>query len=298
MESPFGKMKAAARDQFQRLRTIMQPDLGTHKRTRLTQAGCEGSGSLLHDDVARRHAELLARDFLAQFGHEHPQQLRFVTVLHSVTGMNEGEVLRAAASMERNIRLAFSGTGVACTGVTEVEAVNLRLMRRAGSPQGSEYRKLRVLEKLLPPSDDDLEFGILVHFHGVLDLRNSILCEAGVRDLLRGVEDWRRAPFQIEVKKLFASRSTADNLKNIAAYVTKGGNDTLRYNLGFGRDLDGDLDARVWRAGTGRADKGAETVTDERSLSFAAIALLDRVWIGLMIRRADDRGYVLRTDGL
>jgi len=63
MKYPFQKMKDTAREHYQRLRLIIRPDLGTHKRTRLMQAECDRSKSLLHDDVAERHAELLTDDF-------------------------------------------------------------------------------------------------------------------------------------------------------------------------------------------------------------------------------------------
>jgi hypothetical protein len=87
------------------------------------------------------------------------------------------------------------------------------------------------------------------------------------------------------------------NLRNIASYLTKGGNDQLRYNAGFGRDLVEDLDAKIWRAGTGRADKGGETVADERGLTVGEIKFLDDMWRELMDRKRNKRGYLVRIGG-
>jgi hypothetical protein len=93
---------------------------------------------------------------------------------------------------------------------------------------------------------------------------------------------------------LFKDRTVIQNIQGIASYVTKGGNEQLRYNTGFGRDLDDDLDAKMWRAGTGRADKGGETVSDERGLTVGEIAFLDDVWRNLMGRKRNKRGYLVR----
>jgi hypothetical protein len=161
-----------------------------------------------------------------------------------------------------------------------------------------ENRKLNVLEKLshVKSSDDAaLECGVLVHFHGVVDLGvNSLLREDELRRKLKKISAWQRSPYQVELKRFFKDRTVAKNLRDIASYITKGGNDQLRYNAGFGRELPDDLDAKMWRAGEGRADQGAETVTDERGLTIGEIAFLDGAWRELMDRRKDQRGYLLR----
>ncbi len=65
-----------------------------------------------------------------------------------------------------------------------------------------------------------------------------------------------------------------------------------------------DLDAKIWREGTGRADKGepknrerehdGETVADERGLTIGEIVFLDDVWRELMDRKRNKRGYLVR----
>jgi hypothetical protein len=134
-----------------------------------------------------------------------------------------------------------------------------------------------------------------VHFHGIVDLvnGNSTLCEELVRKRAKKIDAWQRSPYQIELKRLFKGRTVLQNVQELSRYVTKGGNDDLRYDAGFGGGLAEDLDAKMWRAGMGRAPKGGDTVADERGLNVGEIAFLDDVWRALMDRNSDGRGYLL-----
>ena len=287
-------LKETSSERLEALRSLMKPDLGSHKKTRLTQAGCHGSGSILHDNVAKQHATLLADDFRKIFGQSEDQSnLRFVTILHSVVPVDTGRAIASIAEMEREIERILATTGARFLGAVEVEVVSLELMRRIKASKGDQARKLTVLEGLIDPDDGYLDTGLLVHIHGVLDLCNSILREDEVRDRLQASPFWSKAPYQFELKEFFSTNDITKNLVNIAAYITKGGNETLRYNPGFGRDPADQLEARVWRAGLGRKDSGADTVTDERALSFTEISRLDKIWRALMDRSPDGRGYVI-----
>lgn len=150
-----------------------------------------------------------------------------------------------------------------------------------------------MLEGLIDPADGYLDTGLLVHVHGVLDLCNSILREDEIRDRLQASPFWSKAPYQVELKAFFSTNDITKNLTNIAAYITKGGNETLRYNPGFGRDPTEHLEAQIWRAGIGRKDNGADTTTDERALSFREISSLDEIWRALMHWSANGRGYLI-----
>ena len=215
-----------------------------------------------------------------------------------IAPLDEDATALSISDMESEIKRTFSSTGIRCFGASEVEVVNLTLLRNIGAQSETETRKLNVLEYLCSATGVQLSIGVLIHFHGLVDLSNSILLEDQVRTRLQSRPKWQRAPFQVEMKSLFGNRSIEDNLRDIATYVTKGGNDTLRYNLKFGRDNVDALDAQIWRAGTGRADQGAETMSDERAMSFAEIAFLDRLWLSLMNKRRDGRGYLLQLDGI
>ena len=298
MANSFEELRTSGLRRLEVLRSLIRPDLGSHKRTTLRRAGCEASGSLLHNDVAAAHSTLLKQDYQDRFHRGSPDgnqdQLRFLTVLHSVMALDEAAVLRAASEMEAGIHRVFEGLGAWCLGAIEVEIVNLALLRRIGSLSDDETRKLNVLEKLGGSSDTQLDCGVLIHFHGVVDLSNSLLREEQLRARLAEVKEWQLSPYQIEAKHLFQKRALLDNLRDIASYITKGGNEQLRYNTGFGRDLPDDLDAKVWRAGSGRADKGGETITDQRALTLAEIRLLDKIWLELMNKRQDKRGYLVK----
>jgi hypothetical protein len=300
MANSFEELKTLGIRRLRELRSLIRPDLGSHRRITLRRAGCEASGSLLHSDVAAAHSALLSQDYQNRLCHGSPKgnqdQLRFLTILHSVTALDKAAVLRAASEIEAGIHHVFESIGAWCLGAIEVEIVNLALLKRIGSLSNDETRKLNVLEKLSGSSDTQLDCGVLVHFHGVVDLvGNSLLREEKLRARLAEVKEWQCSPYQIELKRFFQKRSLYQNLCAIASYVTKGGNEHLRYNTGFGRDLPDDLDAKVWRAGSGRADKGGETVTDERALTLAEIALLDEVWLELMNKRQDERGYLIQV---
>ena len=184
-------------------------------------------------------------------------RLRFLTILHSVTSLNKKDVMRAVVKMETALHRSFDGSGAWLLGAIEIEVVNIALLRRIGSLNEDETRKLDVLERLANPnSTETADNGALVHFHGIVDLGggNSLLREEQLRRNFKKISAWQRSPYQIELKRHFKDPTVAQNLKGIASYITKGGNEKLRYNAGFRRDLADDLDAKMWRAGNGRAD--------------------------------------------
>ena len=292
----------AARD-FDRLRATVRPNLGSHKRTRLKRAGCGSPNTLLHNHVAVSHGRMLADDYRKHLGSvsrdEAQDRLRFLTVLHSVTRLDKGSVMRAVTRMETALNRVFEGSGIWLLGAVEVEIVNIALLRRIKATGDNEARKLNVLERLYQATASTgslsmLDSGVLVHFHGIVDICNSTLRESDLRNRINRIAAWKRSPYQVELKRLYKDRSVIRNIRDIASYLTKGGNDELRYNAGFGRDLDDDLDAKIWRAGMGRADRGGETVPDERGLTIGEIAFLDDIWRQLMDRKRNKRGYLVR----
>lgn len=293
MSAEFEKLKQERDAAFDKLRASIQPKMGSHKSTRLAQAGCRDTRSLLNDKVALSHAQVLRNDLwnmCQKDGERSQNDLRFITILHSVTPQLCDEALNEAIHLKQKLHAALSETGIRCLGAVEFEIVNLSLFRKIKSRSTGENRKLDVLEKL---GGQSLETGALVHFHGILDFRGSRVDSEHLRRRLQGAEDWRRSTYQVEIKQLYESKPLRENLHQIAAYLTKGGNETLRYNLGFGRDPDSQLDAQIWRGPSGRADHGAESVPDERGMTIGEIQLLDQLWLRLMKTRDDDRGYIV-----
>lgn len=293
MSAEFEKLKRGRAAAFAKLKASMRPRLGSHKNTRLASAGCRDTRSLLNDDVALSHAQVLRNDLwnmCQKDGEGSQDDFRFITILHAVTPPLCDEALNEALHLKRKLRATLSETGIRCLGAVEFEIVNLTLLRKIKSRSTDETRKLDVLEKL---GGRSVETGVLVHFHGVLDFGRSKVDAEYLRRRLLETEDWGGSAYQVEIKQLYATKSLRENLHRIAAYLTKGGNETLRYNPGFGRDPDSQLDAQIWRGPSGRADHGAETIPDERGMTIGEIQLLDQLWLRLMKTRDDDRGYIV-----
>jgi hypothetical protein len=312
MARTFNEMKneAAAGKTLEQLASTVRYNLGTHKRTRLKKAGVGESGSLLHDDVAEKHAQKLYGELNARakkLGNAADQRLRFMTVLQELTDPTIEDVKRAVDELEATFKAVVGSMKLWSHGAIELELVNLDILERIAKARDDEARKMNVLVKLWTKADyqglmvmaDKSKSKVLVHCHVVLDLGKDF--EANERELrkkIAGVNAWNRSGYQVEVKGLFKNRKTAKNLQAIAAYVTKGGNENLRYNAGFGRDLAEDLEAKIWRKfGVGRAARGGETVEDERGLTTGEVKRLDELYVWLMHRRSDGRGYLIGTSG-
>ncbi|ULO25084.1 hypothetical protein [Methylocystis sp. SB2] len=284
-------------------------DLGTHKRTRLKQAGVAGSGSLLHGEVAKAHAATLAGELRKRAKRVGPEEandrFRFMTVLQAVVEPDTEKVREAVEAMERDFNYTVGQMGVWSRGAIELEMVNLTILKKISELNDSEARKLKVLIDLAELEEFDglmipvsgAITRVLVHSHVVVDLGSDHEnAEAELRKRIQRRGCWSKK-YQVEIKGLFKSRKVADNLDKIAAYVTKGGNENLRYNAGFGRDLAEDVEAKMWRAGLGRADRTGETIEDERGLSAAEVQALDALYVWLMKRRKDNRGYIIGSKG-
>jgi hypothetical protein len=71
----------------------------------------------------------------------------------------------------------------------------------------------------------------------------------------------------------------------------------LRYKMGFGRDYDEDVEAKMWKT-YGRdliAENDDGVIEDVRGLTGNEIRFLDTITRRLMDRRRDGRGYVIGT---
>lgn len=294
MSLEFEKLKQERAATFKNLRESLQPTLGSHRATRLAKAGCHDSGTLLHGDIARRHARMLADDLNAMCRSNAGSQddLRFMTVLHAVSPLSCDDALAKASELERRLMDYLSSARVGCLVAVEFEIVNLSLLRKIKSRSNSEPRKLDVLEKI---GATDIASGVLVHLHGVLNFSNAKLDANAFKAELRKDKAWARSNYQIEIKNLHRGKPLEENLERIASYLTKGGNETLKYNPGFGRDPDSLLDTQIWRGKSGRVENGAEAIPDERGLTIGEIRLLDEIWQRQMAAREDNRGYLIET---
>lgn len=301
------KRKSESGEMLDSLRAALRYDLGTHKKIRLRIAGVEKSKTLLHDDIAKKHGERLADELKKRawkIGPEADKRLKFVTILQATVDPTIEEVEVAVNRLEAEYGTIFGSMKLWSRGAIELEVVNLELLRRISNMSDNEARKLNVLEDLreirefqgLFVAEERDRVKALVHCHTVVDFGRNY--DANMEEVRKRMEFhgyWKKARYQVKFDSLFKKRKTSSNLHKIAAYVTKGGNENLRYNAGFGRDLAEDLEAKIWRAGLGRADKGGETMEDERGLSVAEVKTLDGLYRWMMDRRSDKRGYLLTT---
>jgi hypothetical protein len=310
MDKAFKELKRKYRtgEALEEIRSVIRYDLGKQKKTRLKIAGVANSGSLLHNDISKKHAEKLAVELKARakkIGSEANERFRFVTILQSLVNPTIASVSIEVERLEAQFDTIFGEEGLWSRGTIELELINLSILERISKARNVEARKLNVLNSigdkedyfglLIPASKSDTK--VLVHAHVVVDFGKDHEATKLKIDNKIDVSGYWNQPFQKEIKSLFRNKAVAKNLSHIASYVTKGGNDQLRYNAGFGRDLAEDLEAKIWRAGLGRKDKGGETIEDERGLTVQEVKALDELYVWLMERRKDKRGYIISTSG-
>jgi hypothetical protein len=283
-------------------------NLGTHKKTRLKKAGIENSRSLLHDEISKKHADKLFLELKRRadlIGKDADKRLRFLTILHSVVDPTVEDIKPEVEQLTIHFKDILGSMQLWSRGTIELEMVNLDILQRISKARDDEARKLYVLSSLIPSREyqgllipeDTTKSKILVHCHVVVDL-GSDPEEKNKKLFAKAKRVWKKSSYQVDIKQLFKNKTTAKNLRKIADYVTKGGNENLRYNAGFGRDLAEDLEAKIWRDGLGRSDKGGETIEDERGLTVGEVQQLDELYCWLMKRRSDRRGYLLATSNL
>jgi len=307
MPNSFNELKHLSKsgESLKTVRGLLRYDLGTHKKTRLKLAGATTRLSLLHDSIARTHANRLCKELQRRariVGPKAKDRFRFITILHCVVEPEIEEVSRLCSNLRAQYKSALSRWNLWSRGVIELELVNLALLQKISQQTDDEARKLNVLSSLTPKE----EFGgllipgsksatrVLIHCHAVIDLGHDI--EANEIKLRKQLNRfWYDIPYQVRIDKMSVNKALLSSLRDIARYVTKGGNENLRYNAGFGRDLAEDLEAKIWRAGLGRKDAGGEQIEDERGLTVGEVALLNDLCWTLMKQRRSNRGYLLST---
>ncbi len=288
MNKSFIELKNNRAKDALRLREVSRFDLGTHARTKLQLAGCANSETLLHTIEAKKHgahmASIFEKHWTKHGGRGAKERLRMLTVLDSVTTLHAGKILKRVEVMEEQIKKWLYGKKVFLIAAVEIEFVNIAFLEKVNEQGVVEKRKFEVLKSMT----NEKGSAALVHFHGIIDAMDNDL--DALADDAR--EIWN-GKYAVDFQKTYNNRSVAANAAKICAYATKGGNDFLRYKTGFGRETDEDLDGKMWRAGQGRADRGGETVSDERGLTLGEIRLLDAAYTAIQVRKRGMRGHEL-----
>lgn len=296
-----------------------RPNLGTHKSTKLQRAlGKKADTTLLSSTVAEKHAQQLEREFQNAYGKlsksQAAERLRFVTILHDVVPLDVGEIAKSTKSLRELLERCIARTkrdALSLIGAIEIEVINMEFMRKRARTSKGEQRKLHVLERMLAaskpgtdPSDCDnlpnrgggSSFA-LVHIHALVDLGDDepARTEQVLDSVLRRV--WN-LEYQIEIKSTFKHRKLTENFSDMARYMTKGGNDDLRYSTRFGRNSsDPDkLEQQMFRAGkiSRSKDEDEKKVLDASSLTHQELEILGASLNRLMGKGAGRDGYLVR----
>ena len=287
--------KRSGAAELERLRHLLGFNSGTHKKTRLVRAvGKKLATRTILDDAthAQHQGKLFTRFQKAWNGLTEQQareRLRFVTILHTVCAVETKAILHAVEEMEEQLRSAFSQEidQIGILGVSEVEIVNLGLYGKAD--EEDESRKGEVLRKLARAAGIAVtgkEHLALVHFHGIVDLGpNAAIMEKKLHNVLR--QTWQGS-WRVELKCLFAKFSIKMNLRNIAEYLTKGGNKDLRYQKRFGSESPEAMELAMKKQGY--PESGEQD--DHLGLSIGEVSVLVHVYDALMRRNSARDGYL------
>ena len=306
------KRKSLSGESFKEILGEVRYNLGSHKKTRLKKAGVANSRSLLHKDIQQQHSEKLYQELLSRakrIGPAANERFRFVTILQALTDPTIEKVKTVVEYLENQYSAIFGEAKLWSRGAIELELINLTILEKIKELKDrseDEARKFNVLYSIseqedyqgliIPATKSTTRF--LVHSHSVVDFgKDHQAKEEEIRNKIKRLGYWNKN-YQIQIGGLFKNKSVGKNLKHIASYVTKGGNEELRFNAGFGRDLAEDLEAKIWRAGLGRRDKGGETIEDERGLTVQEVKTLDELYLWIMQRRKDKRGYLITSSDL
>jgi hypothetical protein len=287
MQNDFKQLKSNRAGDAKRLAGLVRVDLGTHAKVKLRKAGCVDSGTLLHKKEAEKHAQILTERFNKQFeqyGKRGSQndRLRMVTILDSVCELDLDRIINCVTLMEKRIKKWLFRKKIYLLAAVEIEIVNIDFLERVNKEGAIEKRKLDII-KLMTNTTGSVA---LVHFHGIIDLKN-----VDEKLLVKYAREIWPIRYAVELQKLYSSNSISKNIKEIFTYATKGGNEELRYKTGIAREAASDLDAKMWRSGTGRKDMGGEALDDERGLTIGEIRILDSAYSAIQKRKRGMTGY-------
>ena len=317
------KRKSQSGETLEFLRSQMRFNVGDHRKTRLKRVGAANSRSLLHEEVGERHALILQEEYskrVDRIGKDAQKRLKWVTILQEVVDANVEDVSWAVERLENQFKGIVSDMGLWSRGALELEMVNIEILEKIAGRNDEEQRKLDTLTGMWDKEDYQgmKIFGnksvskVLVHAHVVVDLgadfvRNGKL----LADKFDKVNSWNRAKRQVLIKSFMKHKAVEENIEQLAHYATKGGNvnkhGRIEYKTKFGTDLADTLERQMLKSKKGlsgderkksrRADKGGDTIEDERGLTVGDLAKLDELIVWLMKRRKDKRGYLVCTVG-
>lgn len=298
------KERSLSGESLECLRGALRFDIGTHQKTKLKVLGDLPDKSLLANAVAQKHAARLEKQFLSRWGsfnkREMQDRLRFVTVLAELVPLDLEMANDAVNRMFSRLEVVFSGIrGIEVIGAAEIEIVNVEKMKQMASV-ADEARKLNVIDSMMPDEGKSLyKTGIgsyaLVHFHGVMDVGAN--GDEKIAKLERDCKRFWNARYMLQVKGLYSTKTVKRNLSDIAAYLTKGGNENLIYKIGFGYDAEDKIQRQLLKAGKATKAGDYAGIENELSLTIAEIKFLGEA-INQMMERTGSKnlrnGYLFK----
>jgi hypothetical protein len=308
--------------------------VGDWKKTRLLKALGKrlAKATLLDDRTHQEHADRMLRRFRKEFGHlnqeESNKHLRLLTILDTVVEVDADQMYEACQVLEHRIKLTLEHESkrIGCIGCVEMEVVNFRQSEksmtlsenthagngsRAQTVKTNEQRKLNVLRVMrehtspttLFHQNDPTKSWVLIHFHGLLyvdgatDADIETLCQRIAKNLRR---TWP-IKYAVELKRTFSKQRTQKKLFAIADYITKGGNERLRYETRFGRGMslvEVNECAMLKKGFHGIDVDGGKCATEDTiGLTVGEIEALGHTIHRLMKRTHRHDGYVLVRGG-
>jgi hypothetical protein len=289
--------------------------VGTQNQTRLNRSLVMGkvphliNRTLLTPSIHEDHSERLLTRLKRMCRGVDSSKVRFVTILDSLELLDHTRCLKTVSNFRQRLTNTTTGIrGLHLIGTIECEVVSLEMMRKVADRSDSEQRKLEVLESMcrrqIKPRDWHVPCFFLIHFHGIAVFTQNALNEWGRTCLKLWKHDDRQVRIQ-ELSESFAgvSRSLTTNLRFIARYITKGGNDFiggksyLRYKIGFENTdtpTEEEWVARNWRRSQVlKQERIEDGLDDEFGLNVNEICELTKVIDGMMSTHPHRTGYVV-----
>lgn len=297
------KERSLSGESLEYLRGALRFDIGTQQKTKLKILGELADRTLLTNAVAERHAAKLEEQFRRRWRsftkREMQERLRFVTILAELVPLDLEMTSEAVEQMFSRLKIVFGGIrGIEVIGAAEIEIVNVEKMKQMASV-ADEARKLDVILSMLPAEEkslfkSDLAVYALVHFHGIMDVGAN--GDEKVSKLQRECKRYWNANYMVQVKGLYSTKTVKKNLKDIAAYLTKGGNENLIYKIGFGYDKADDLERQMLKAGFAKKDADYAGIENQMSLTIAQIKFLGEAINQMMERKGSKmrNGYLFK----
>lgn len=284
------------------------------------------SSTLLTPEIHTAHAKSLAKRFIKRYEtvlksaknkeQDASEKFKFLTLIDCVQVLNAEKAMASIRALKETlINCVKTTSGAWCLGAIEVEVISIDLMRKlSDNSKKSEERKLDVCEELLKKlkrKDQTQSSYFLIHFHGIVNAKN----EGIFNDFLKNIENikqWNIAPRQIQLKGLSkeyagTAKSVENNLKDIARYITKGGNDWsgnkayLRFKQDFENEALDTEDSWVnknWRRNEVlRKEHKEDGIEDYFSLSPEEISELATVIDSMMKLNKRKTGYLAYAQG-